>query len=165
MTNYINKHMNRNILMWCILLCSLSIAFTGCQKVKDRFSNKPQYKIELSNGSLYITIPWYEPITYSAVVYPSNFNIDEVIKDTFSTLKNSHKNGATTIYVILYSKKLDKYGNDYIESSLFNLMKVDIREVKKYHNYIYFENEYDLEGKIRVLHNYKPLQTIRTPIK
>lgn len=165
MTNQINICQNKKVLIWCIFLCTLSISFSGCQKIKDRFSNKPQYKIELTNEYLFITIPWYEPVSYSAVVYPTNFNIEDVIKDTFSILKNLDINGSIKIYIILYSNKSDKYGNIYIESSLFNLMDVDIREVKKYHNYIYFENEYDLESKIRVLHNFKPLQTIKNPIK
>lgn len=165
MTNQINNSKNGRLLVWCVYICTLSIVFTSCQKIQDRFNNKPQYNIELYKDSLYITIPWYEPITYSSVAYPSNFNIDEVLKTAFSILKRSPNNGDIKIYVSLYCNKSDKYGNLYREYSLFNLMEVDIKEVKKYHSYVYFENEYDIEGKIRVLHNNKPLRIINKLIK
>jgi hypothetical protein len=127
--------------------------------------DKPKYEVKYYDDGIYITIPWYEPVSYSAVVYPPRFSMEEVIKETFALLQQSSPNNSVRIKVTFYRLTRDKYGNLYKELSIYNLLEVNTSEVKKYRNYIYFENEYDIEGKIRVLHNFSPQKTLIKPHK
>lgn len=164
MKTQIQTHYKISALIWWNLIFIISMSLVGCEEIRDRFGHKSQHRIELYDDAIYITIPWYEPVSYSAVVYPRNFKIDEVIKETFVSLKNVQKDRNIGIFIILYQNVSDKYGKNYIESSLYKIMDIDTKEAKKYRNYRFFESSYELEDKIRILHNCKPLKIITQQI-
>lgn len=116
----------------------------------DTKQNGKIYQISQDNNNLYITMP-HPTIGIVGINEVSwrGVDLDELTNDIYTTLKKQHLSDIYSLYVKFETTSTDKYGNvekSYKEAFLF---EVPVEEVRKYKDYKYFGNSYDLTGKLR----------------
>lgn len=76
-------------------------------------------------------------------------DLDELTSDIYTTLKKQHLSDIYSLYVKFETTSTDKYGNEEKSYKGVFLFEVPVEEVRKYKDYKYFGNSYDLTGKLR----------------
>ncbi len=131
-------------------------------KIQEYTTHK-NYAVELDKDIMIVTIPQFTVgiVGFNEIDW-GELNIMEVVDDLFQKLKADKSNSTITIDIAMYSYGEDKYGNRHCVYRLYELMTVNLSEVKKYINCSYFERDYNIVHQItRLPFDKRPIKVIK----